>query len=190
MKSLKSRSSCLVCKVAYRHRESMEIASGVNVKQLLKTYNLFSVILQKKLRLQVRRSITLMASLLLNIAVVAPWSYIHTSIALITCILHHKLVICCSALTVEEKDIVSEFEESSGVTVLKKWNSSITHVIASTDENEACRRTLKILMGVLEGMWISNIAWVKACLKSMELVDEENVKWPWILWGTVHDLED
>lgn len=38
--------------------------------------------------------------------------------------------------------------------MLKNWGSSVTHVIASTDENGACRRTLKILMGILEGKWI------------------------------------
>uniref|UniRef100_A0A6N2M7L3 PHD-type domain-containing protein n=1 Tax=Salix viminalis TaxID=40686 RepID=A0A6N2M7L3_SALVM len=32
---------------------------------------------------------------------------------------HDKLVLCCSALTVGEKEIVSEFESLSGVTVLK-----------------------------------------------------------------------
>lgn len=54
------------------------------------------------------------------------------------------------------QDIVSEFERLSGVTVLKKWGPGITHVIASTDENGACRRTLKFLMGILEGKWILN----------------------------------
>lgn len=38
--------------------------------------------------------------------------------------------------------------------MLKKWDSSVTHVIASTDENRAFRRTLKVLMGILEGKWI------------------------------------
>ncbi|RXH70241.1 hypothetical protein DVH24_007497 [Malus domestica] len=39
---------------------------------------------------------------------------------------------------------VSGFERLSGLTVLKNWNSSVTHIIASTDENGACRRTLKV----------------------------------------------
>ncbi|GLT52184.1 hypothetical protein SLA2020_255370 [Shorea laevis] len=111
----------------------------------------------------------------------------------ITCRLHHILVPSCSALTVEEKEIVSEFEKSSGVTVLKKWNSSVTHVIASTDENGACRRTLKILMGILEGMWKSNIAWVKACVKSIELVDEEKYEMALDIhgfWGPQPELFD
>ncbi|MBA0580700.1 hypothetical protein Gorai_022906, partial [Gossypium raimondii] len=72
----------------------------------------------------------------------------------------NKLVLCCSGLTVEEKEIMSEFEKLAGVTVLKRWDSNITHIIASTDENGACKRTLKILMGV------------KACIKAMKLVDE------------------
>lgn len=55
------------------------------------------------------------------------------------------------------QDIVEKFEKLSGVTVLKKWDSRVTHVIASVDENGACRRTLKYLMGIIEGKWILNI---------------------------------
>ncbi|KAE9594572.1 hypothetical protein Lal_00037404 [Lupinus albus] len=86
----------------------------------------------------------------------------------------NKLVLCCSALSVQEKAVVSEFEKVSKVTVLKKWDSSVTHVIASTDENGACRRTLKVLLGILEGKWILNIDWIKACMKEMGPVDEEH----------------
>ncbi|KAI8524602.1 hypothetical protein RHMOL_Rhmol13G0161800 [Rhododendron molle] len=84
-----------------------------------------------------------------------------------------KLVLCCSALTKEEKEIVSDFGRLSGATVLKNWGSCVTHVIASTDENGACRRTIKILMGILEGKWILSTAWIKACMKTMEPVDEQ-----------------
>lgn len=55
------------------------------------------------------------------------------------------------------QEFVSEFEKVSGVTELKKWSPSVTHVIASTDENGACRRTLKVLMGILEGKWILSV---------------------------------
>ncbi|KAA8514872.1 hypothetical protein F0562_018051 [Nyssa sinensis] len=84
-----------------------------------------------------------------------------------------KLVLCCSALTNAEKETISEFERLSGIIVLKNWDSSVTHVIASTDVNGACRRTLKILMGILEGKWILSVEWIKACMKAMEPVDEE-----------------
>ncbi|XP_057503698.1 protein BREAST CANCER SUSCEPTIBILITY 1 homolog [Actinidia eriantha] len=84
-----------------------------------------------------------------------------------------KLFLCCSALKNEDKEIVSEFERFSGAKVLKNWDSSVTHVIASTDENGACRRTLKILMGILEGKWILSIEWIKACMMAMKPVDEQ-----------------
>lgn len=93
-----------------------------------------------------------------------------------------KIVLCCSALTSIEKvqqvtfayednfkyhgfthmvtvlqETVIKFEKLSGVTILKMWDSRVTHVIASVDENGASRRTLKYLMGILEGKWILNI---------------------------------
>ncbi|KAK6150097.1 hypothetical protein DH2020_017622 [Rehmannia glutinosa] len=85
-----------------------------------------------------------------------------------------NLVLCCSALTNTEKEIVTEFENLSGVTILKNWDPTVTHVIASTDENGACRRTLKYLMGVLEGKWVLSVQWIKACMGAGELVDEQH----------------
>lgn len=84
-----------------------------------------------------------------------------------------NLILCCSGLNNAEKHIVSQFQQLSGVILLKNWDLSVTHVVASTDENGICKRTFKYMMGVLEGKWIVNIEWVKACIKSMELVDEQ-----------------
>ncbi|MCL7051643.1 hypothetical protein MKW94_025247 [Papaver nudicaule] len=84
-----------------------------------------------------------------------------------------KWVLCCSGLTTAEKEIVSEFTRITGVPVSKTFGSNVTHIIASTDKNGACKRTLKFLMGILEGKWILNIDWIKACLKAMEPVSEE-----------------
>ncbi|XP_052179394.1 protein BREAST CANCER SUSCEPTIBILITY 1 homolog isoform X2 [Diospyros lotus] len=97
-----------------------------------------------------------------------------------------KLILCCSALTSEEKEIVSKFERLSGVMVLKNWNSRVTHVVASTDENGACRRTLKILMGILEGKWILSIEWIKVCMKAMEPVNEQ----PYEIALDIHGIRD
>ncbi|KAK8625447.1 hypothetical protein V6N13_090319 [Hibiscus sabdariffa] len=102
------------------------------------------------------------------------------------CESRNKLVLCCSALTVEEKEIISEFEQLAGVTVLKRWDSNVTHIIASTNENGACKRTLKYLIGILEGKWILNINWVKACIKAMKHVDEL----PYEISIDVHGIRD
>lgn len=46
------------------------------------------------------------------------------------------------------------FASSYGATVSRCWNPNVTHVIAATDENGACTRTLKVLMAILNGRWI------------------------------------
>ncbi|XP_019706744.1 protein BREAST CANCER SUSCEPTIBILITY 1 homolog isoform X2 [Elaeis guineensis] len=84
-----------------------------------------------------------------------------------------KWVICCSALSVAEKDIISGFAKMTGVTAAKTWSPMVTHVIASTDKNGACKRTLKFLMAILDGKWILSIDWIKACMEAREPVDEE-----------------
>lgn len=96
-----------------------------------------------------------------------------------------KIVLCCSALASVEKvvylfrhkyfnmatnalghhlmrkrvlqEAVSELAKSSGAVVLGSWSPSVTHVIASMNENGAFKRTLKVLMGILEGKWILSI---------------------------------
>ncbi|CAN7132517.1 unnamed protein product [Brassica rapa subsp. narinosa] len=84
-----------------------------------------------------------------------------------------KMVLCCSGLTDEENSVILEFTELSGVTVSRKWERRVTHVIASINENGACKRTLKFMMGILEGKWILSIDWIKACMKNGEYVSEE-----------------
>lgn len=50
-----------------------------------------------------------------------------------------------------------KFANLCGATVTKAWNPNVTHVIAATDANGACSRTLKVLMAILNGRWILNI---------------------------------
>ncbi|CAL4909028.1 unnamed protein product [Urochloa decumbens] len=84
----------------------------------------------------------------------------------------HKWVLCCSALSPEEKGTVSEFAKIAGVPISTSWNPSVTHVIASTNLSGACKRTLKFLMAILNGKWVVSIDWVKTCMEHMEPVDE------------------
>ncbi|KAG9439395.1 hypothetical protein H6P81_019560 [Aristolochia fimbriata] len=84
-----------------------------------------------------------------------------------------KWVLCCSSLSAEEKESVSKLTKLAGISLAKTWNPAVTHVIASTDENGACKRTLKFLMGILEGKWILKADWVKACLTALQPVNEE-----------------
>ncbi|KAG2318486.1 hypothetical protein Bca52824_011699 [Brassica carinata] len=84
-----------------------------------------------------------------------------------------NMVLCCSGLTDEENSVILEFAELSGVAISRKWEPRVTHVIASTNENGSCKRTLKFMMGILEGKWILSIDWIKACMKNREYVSEE-----------------
>ncbi|OMP05275.1 hypothetical protein COLO4_08954 [Corchorus olitorius] len=82
-------------------------------------------------------------------------------------------VFCGSALSSEEKFLLVKFAKSIGVTVSKFWKSDVTHVIASTDENGACTRTLKVLMAISNGKWVLKMDWIKACMQAMHPVHEE-----------------
>lgn len=46
------------------------------------------------------------------------------------------------------------FASSSGAVVSKYWRNDVTHVIAATDSDGACTRTLKVLMAILNGKWV------------------------------------
>ncbi|TYJ22310.1 hypothetical protein E1A91_A08G116800v1 [Gossypium mustelinum] len=47
------------------------------------------------------------------------------------------------------------------VTVSKFWRSDVSHVIASTNENGACTRTLKVLMAISNGKWVLKLNYVR-----------------------------
>ncbi|XP_074556665.1 LOW QUALITY PROTEIN: BRCA1-associated RING domain protein 1-like [Curcuma longa] len=82
-------------------------------------------------------------------------------------------VLCGSALSRQEKNILVEFVTLSGASTSSVWNSSITHVIAATDEHGACSRTLKVLMAILGGKWILRVEWLKVCMEAGHPVAEE-----------------
>ncbi|KAK7835722.1 brca1-associated ring domain protein 1 [Quercus suber] len=82
-------------------------------------------------------------------------------------------VLCGSALSTEERILVVKFAIMCGATVTKFWKPNVTHVIAATDAQGACTRTLKVLMGILNGRWILKIDWIKACMEAMHPVNEE-----------------
>ncbi|KAJ7977203.1 BRCA1-associated RING domain protein 1 [Quillaja saponaria] len=84
-----------------------------------------------------------------------------------------KWVFCGSALSSEEKILLVKFGGRTGVTVTKFWTPDVTHVIAATDSNGACSRTLKVLMAILHGRWVLKIEWIKACIEAMHPVEEE-----------------
>ncbi|KAK7396451.1 hypothetical protein VNO78_17470 [Psophocarpus tetragonolobus] len=84
-----------------------------------------------------------------------------------------KLVFCGSALSNEEKLLLVNYASKVGATVTKFWTSNVTHVIAATDANGACSRTLKVLMAILNGRWVLKMDWIKACMEDINPVDEE-----------------
>ncbi|KAK2978135.1 hypothetical protein RJ640_029129, partial [Escallonia rubra] len=85
----------------------------------------------------------------------------------------NKLVFCGSALSGEEKYHLVKVASDCGATVSKCWKPDVTHVIAATDSNGACARTLKVLMAILKGSWILTVDWLKACNEANQLVNEE-----------------
>lgn len=46
------------------------------------------------------------------------------------------------------------FASDYDATVTCCWKTNVTHVIAATDGKGACKRTLKVLMAILNGRWI------------------------------------
>ncbi|WVZ06883.1 hypothetical protein V8G54_020229 [Vigna mungo] len=84
-----------------------------------------------------------------------------------------SMVFCGSALSNEEKVLLLNYASKVGATVTKFWTSNVTHVIASTDANGACSRTLKVLMAILNGRWVLKLDWIKACMEEKNPVEEE-----------------
>lgn len=84
-----------------------------------------------------------------------------------------KWVLCGSALDSAQKEQLISFAKLTGATVSKTWSPAVTHVVASTDADGACRRTLKFLMSILEGKWVLKIDWIAACMEARHPINEE-----------------
>ncbi|GLT42275.1 hypothetical protein SLA2020_162860 [Shorea laevis] len=69
--------------------------------------------------------------------------------------------------------LLVEFASMIGASVTNFWSPDVTHVIAATDANGACTRTLKVLMAVSNGKWVLKPGWIKACKEAMQPVDEK-----------------
>ncbi|GAV82359.1 BRCT domain-containing protein/zf-HC5HC2H domain-containing protein/zf-C3HC4_2 domain-containing protein [Cephalotus follicularis] len=84
-----------------------------------------------------------------------------------------ELVLCGSDLSSEDKFLLVNFANMIGATVSKFWKPNVTHVIVATDAKGACIRTLKVLMAILNGRWILENDWIKACMEVKTFVSEE-----------------
>ncbi|XP_074279045.1 BRCA1-associated RING domain protein 1 [Silene latifolia] len=82
-------------------------------------------------------------------------------------------VLCASSLSADEKTMLVKFANLCGATVTRNWTPEVTHVIAGTDANGACSRTLKVLMAILKGRWILKTDWIRACMELKRPVEEE-----------------
>ncbi|KAK1687035.1 hypothetical protein QYE76_047883 [Lolium multiflorum] len=100
--------------------------------------------------------------------------------------LANEWVICGSALSGRDKEVLGQFQAQTGITVTNNWTPNVTHVVANTDENGACGRTLKVLLAILAGKWVLNVNWLKACLEAREPVPEE----PYEISSDVHGSVD
>lgn len=100
--------------------------------------------------------------------------------------LTNEWVICGSALSGRDKEVLDRFQSQTGVTITNTWRSNVTHVVANTDEKGACGRTLKVLLAILAGKWVVNINWLKACMEAGEPIPEE----PYEIISDVHGAID
>ncbi|KAJ7552342.1 hypothetical protein O6H91_06G051100 [Diphasiastrum complanatum] len=97
---------------------------------------------------------------------------------------HQKWVLCGSALDSDGKAELASVAYFSGATIVKTYTPAVTHVITATDEDGAARRTLKFLMGALEGKWILKADWLSACLAAGNAVEEDSFE----VHGDIHGV--
>ncbi|XP_042470540.1 BRCA1-associated RING domain protein 1-like isoform X1 [Zingiber officinale] len=85
----------------------------------------------------------------------------------------NEIIFLGSDLMDSEKKLLVELASLIGGKVTERWTHEVTHVIVSTNECGACRRTYDFLLAVLSWKWILTTKWVKVSLESGHLVEEE-----------------
>ncbi|XP_042470548.1 BRCA1-associated RING domain protein 1-like isoform X1 [Zingiber officinale] len=85
----------------------------------------------------------------------------------------NEMIFMGSDLMASEKNLLVELASLIGGKVIERWTPEVTHVIVSTSECGACRRTYDFLLAVLSWKWILTTKWVKVSLELGHLVEEE-----------------
>ncbi|XP_042373893.1 BRCA1-associated RING domain protein 1-like isoform X2 [Zingiber officinale] len=85
----------------------------------------------------------------------------------------NEMIFMGSDLMDSEKKLLVELASLINGKVTERWTHEVTHVIVSTNECGACRRTNDFLLAVLSWKWILTTKWVKVSLESGHLVEEE-----------------
>jgi len=114
-----------------------------------------------------------------------------------------KFVLLGTSLSTESTENLNQAVNSLGGTILKHYNSSVTHIITdynilikhqsnlSTNNNnqegkdvtlKTVRRTIKFLFGILEGKWILTSDWIKQSIAEGQWIQEE----PYEVDGDAH----
>ncbi|XP_055967791.1 BRCA1-associated RING domain protein 1 [Sorex fumeus] len=85
------------------------------------------------------------------------------------------LILIGSGLSSEQQNMLSELAAVLKAKKCAEFDSTVTHVIVPGDTVQS---TLKCMLGILNGCWILNFEWVKACLQSKEWEQEEKYEIP------------
>ncbi|XP_036176025.1 BRCA1-associated RING domain protein 1 isoform X2 [Myotis myotis] len=85
------------------------------------------------------------------------------------------LVLIGSGLSSEQQKMLSELAAILKAKKCAEFDSTVTHVIISGDTVQS---TLKCMLGILNGCWILNFEWVRACLQSKQCEQEEKYEIP------------
>lgn len=82
------------------------------------------------------------------------------------------LYFVCSGLSSVQITIVKEFATKYNANYVDQFDRNVTHVIVTTDEQNAAKSTLKYLQGIAHRKWIVSYRWIEDCIKQQKLLDE------------------
>ncbi|XP_054977469.1 BRCA1-associated RING domain protein 1 isoform X1 [Sorex araneus] len=85
------------------------------------------------------------------------------------------LILIGSGLSSEQQKMLSELAAVLKAKKCAEFDNTVTHVIVPGDTVQS---TLKCMLGILNGCWILNFEWVKACLQKKEWEQEEKYEIP------------
>lgn len=88
---------------------------------------------------------------------------------------NHPLILIGSGLSSEQQNMLSELAVILKAKKCAEFDNTVTHVIVP---GVTVQSTLKCMLGILNGCWILNFEWVKACLQSKEWEQEEKYEIP------------
>jgi NAD-dependent DNA ligase len=86
---------------------------------------------------------------------------------------NYSFVVGSSSITQEQQQQISKLEDTGQISISGADFASTTHLICASNDQDSCRRTLKVLFAIAKGAYLLNMNWITNSIEMGYIVEED-----------------